>query len=54
MNSTQIKVNLERKNKGTNDKTSGNQNSQSTEQNNKNLFASPNIKIKSDKQQVVQ
>lgn len=55
MNTTQIKVNLERKSKGGNDKTTGNQNNSAADQtNSKNLFASPNIKCKSDKQQATQ
>lgn len=56
MNTTQIKVNLERKNKGGEKTTSNNNNNASaTDANlNKNQYQSPNIKGKNDKQQATQ
>lgn len=55
MNTTQIKVNLERKTKGGNEKTSTNNNNNASESNqNKNLYQSPNVKCKNEKQQAAQ
>ena len=52
MNTTQIKVNLERKNKGGEKAaTSNNNNSANDANQNKNQYQSPNIKGKNEKQQ---
>lgn len=52
MNTTQIKVNLERKNKANEKATTSNSNANAAEANlNKNQYQSPNIKGKNEKQQ---
>lgn len=55
MGTTQIKVNLERKSKGTgNEKAATGNNNANDSNQNKNMFQSPNVKCKNEKQPAAQ